>query len=301
MNFYAKLTPKAAAKIAAAQAGGENLHLTDIAVGDGNGHPVAPPTGTETALMREVYRGQVSALYVNPNDSSVVMVEMTIPSMDGGWAVREVGLYDVDGDLCAYGNFPETYKPVAAEGSTREMVIVFAVRVASSSVIDLIIDTSVVLASRAWVLSSINRAHIIPGGLTNQILAKNSNADGDTEWIDISEGIQVLVDIVEETQTLAEAQSVVTFATVSTNGLAVFVDGQRLILGKDYTVTSATQITLITSYDGGSTIHCYQNDPLEAPQYLRPGLNFSDVSNSRVARKNLGVLSKTNSFFMGQN
>lgn len=126
MSFFMKLTAAGAAKVAAAQSGGPAVSLTHIALGDGNGNPVAEPTGSETALVREVYRDQISALYTNPNDNTLFMVEGLVPSNVGGFSVREVGIFDAENQLFAYGNFPETYKPVAAEGSTRDMVIVAA-------------------------------------------------------------------------------------------------------------------------------------------------------------------------------
>jgi phage-related tail fiber protein len=227
---------------------------------------------------------------------------MTVPGATGGWVVREIGIKDVDGELIAYGNFPATYKPIASEGSTREMVIRASVRVASASVVNLVVDTSVVLASRAWVENTITAAALIPGGLTGQLLAKASNADGDFEWIDITEGITVLVDVVQEVETLVAAQTVVNFGTVTTEGLAVYIEGVRLLKDTDYTVTSGSQITLATAYPAGTVLHAYQNDPLEAPEYLRPGLNLSDLTNAAAARANLGVASAGDLelFFMAQ-
>lgn len=301
MNFYMKLTAAGAAKVAAAQSGGPSVNLTHMAVGDGAGNPVSQPTGTETALVREVYRDQIAALYVNPNDSTMFMAEMTITSAVGGWAVREVGLVDSDGQLFAYGNFPETYKPLAAEGSTRDMVIVAAVKVANSNVVNLVVDTNIVLASRQWVTSTVTGAYLIPGGLTNQLLAKASNADGDFKWVDITEGVEVLVNIIQEVQSLAANQTVVNFSTVNTSGLAVYIEGVRLIQNTDFTATGLAQITLTSSYPAGTVLHAYQNDPLEGPEYLRPGLNLSDVPDKPLARRNLGVTSTSIVYFMGQN
>ncbi len=296
-----KLTAYGAAAVAAAQAGGAKVNLTHVAVGDGNGQAVAEPTGAETALVREVYRNQIAALYINATDNTIFMVEMTIPSTAGGWSVREIGVYDVNGQLFAYGNFPETYKPLAAEGSTREMVIVGAVKVANASTVQLVVDTNVVLASRQWVLSVINAAYLLPGGFTGQFLAKKSNADGDVEWVNPLSGVQVLVNVISEVQTLAENQTIVNFSTVTTYGLAVYIEGVRLIAGTHYNVNTGSRITLARSYPAGTKIHVYQNDPLAEPDYLRPALNLSDVSNKEQARTNLDVPSKAYVFFMGQN
>lgn len=301
MSFFMKLTAYGAAKVAAAQAGGPQVNLTHVAVGDGNGLPVTEPTGAETALVREVYRNQIAALYINATDNTIFMVEMTIPSTAGGWSVREIGIFDVNGQLFAYGNFPETYKPVASEGSTREMVIVGAVKVANANTVQLVVDTNVVLASRQWVLSVINAAYLLPGGYTNQFLAKNSNADGDVKWVDLTAGVEVLVHVISEVQTLATSQTVVNFNTVTTVGLAVYIEGVRLIEGTGYTINTATRITLARSYPAGTKIHCYQNDPLGAPDFLRPSLNLSDVLSKETARTNLDVPSKAFVYFMGQN
>lgn len=300
MLYYMKITTVGAAKIAAAQTGGPQVSLTHMAVGDGNGNPVGVPTGNETALVRETYRDQIASLYVNPNDPTIFMAEMTIPSYEGGFAVREVGLYDADGDLLAYGNFPDTYKPIAAEGATRDMVIVAAVKVANSEVVQLVVDTAIVLASRQWVINTITGAYLIPGGLTNQLLAKASNADGHFKWVDITEGVEVLINIIQETQTLADSQTVVDFSIVNTSGLAVYIEGVRLIQGIDYDITGLAQITLSQSYPAGSTLHAYQNDPLEAPEYLRPGLNLSDVPDKTEALRNLGTIPTSRIYFMGQ-
>jgi phage-related tail fiber protein len=300
MNYFMKLTQYGAAKVASAQADGPPVELTHMAVGDGNGQPVTAPTGIESQLVREVHRRPIAAMYKNPNDATIFMVEMTIPSEVGGWPVREVGIFDTDGGLFAYGNFPETYKPTGSEGATRDMVVVAAVKVADSATVTLIIDTSVVLASRAWVISTITAAFLIPGGLTNQILAKASNSPGDFKWIDITEGVQVLVGIVQETQILATDQTVVNFSTVTTSGLAVYVDGKRLVQGDEYSITDLAQVTLAISYPAGTVLHAYQNDPLEAPEYLRPGLNLSDIPDKRAARNNIGAPGRTTLYFMGQ-
>lgn len=295
-----KLTATGAAKVATAQAGGAVVQLTHLAVGDGNGNPVGLPTGVETALAREVYRDQIADLRTSAVDDKVVIAEMSIPSEEGGWVVREVGIFDVDGDLFAYGNFPDSWKPIAISGSSREMVIRASMRVASTEEITLVIDDTVVIASRAWVISQFTRENIFTGGLTNQVIAKASNADGDWVWIDLATGLQVLVDSIQEVQTLAALQTAVSFSTVTTQGIAVYIEGLRLIDGVDFTIDDETDITLATDYPADTVLHAYQNDPLGSPSYLKPGLNLSDLAGKKQARRNLGVLGKAQSFFMGQ-
>lgn len=151
MNYYMKLTNTGLVKDAAAKAGGDPVALAEMAIGDGGGNPVGLPIGDEIALVNEVYRNALSSLFINPNDATVMMAEVSVPAENGGWSVREVGIYDADGDLFAYGNFPETYKPTAVEGSTREMIVIVAIRMQSSDSVELVIDTSVVGATRTYV------------------------------------------------------------------------------------------------------------------------------------------------------
>lgn len=157
MPFMMKLTALGAAKVAAAQAGGAAVTLTEFAVGDGNGAPVPVPTGVETDLANEVWRGDISSLAVKAGAPTVVVAEALIPSDEGGWAVRELGIFDDDGDLFAYGNLPETWKPVAGDGATREMLINAELRVGSAANVTLVIDPALVTATRAWCLSTFLR------------------------------------------------------------------------------------------------------------------------------------------------
>lgn len=305
--FFIKLTPTGAAKIAAWQAGGPEVSLTHIAVGDGNGNPIEwPPTGDlPTMLVREVHREQIAAIYVTDEDPTIFVAEMTIPSEEGGWTIREIGVFDVDGEMFAYGNFPESYKPIGEEGSTREMVIKAGMKVASTEAIQLVIDANVVLASREWVLSYVTGAYLIPGGLTDQYLAKASNTDGDFEWRDLADGINVVVNVIQEVQTLADSQTVVNLVDVNTSGgLGVYVEGVRLIygIGEDYTHTGddGVQITLASSYPAGTKIHMYMNDPTGTADFLRPENNLSDVNDPDESLTNIGGWSKAKHYFMSQ-
>lgn len=153
MTYAMKLTIAGAAKIAAAQAGGTAVTLIDFAVGDGGGNAVAAPIGTEVDLVNEVWRGDIDSLAVKPGSPTIVIAEANIPSVVGGWAIREIAIFDDDGDLFAYGNFPTTYKALAAEGSSREMIFRAELAVGAAANIQLVIDPSLVLASRAWCLS----------------------------------------------------------------------------------------------------------------------------------------------------
>lgn len=269
-QFFMKLTQTGLAKLTAAQAAGTSVALSEMAIGDGNGNAVPQPTGNELALVREVFRDSLNGLYVNPNDAQMLMAELIVPAAEGGFAIREVGVLDVDGDLIAYGNFPDTYKPTPAEGSTRDMLIVAAIKVSSAANVELVIDPTIVGATRQWVISTITAAFLLPGGTTGQILAKASNADGDVEWRDVTDTFNIAVDVIRELQTAAGGQTTFTLATVTTDGVAVYVEGVRVF---DFTVVDQITLQLAQAYPAGTEIAFVQNEPNE-PLKLRRFVRF---------------------------
>ena len=74
-----------------------------------------------------------------------------IPEDEGGWWIREIGLFDKDGDMIAVANCAETYKPQLQEGSGRVQVVRMILIVSSTAAVTLKIDPSVVLATRQYV------------------------------------------------------------------------------------------------------------------------------------------------------
>ena len=149
-KFFTMLTKVGEAKLANATALGQTVQFEKLAVGDGDG--VLPtPDQNQTALINEVRREPLNAIEIDPNNPNWIICEQIIPEDVGGWTIREVGIYDVDGDLIAVGNFPETYKPILEEGSGRTQTVRIVLQVSSSSTVELKIDPSIVLATRKYV------------------------------------------------------------------------------------------------------------------------------------------------------
>lgn len=263
-TYSAILTTAGLALYTAAVASGVPVQLTAMAVGDGNGNPVTP-NPAQTALVREVYRANLSSLAVDANDSTLMFAEFYIPTNQGGWAIREVGLYTASGVLFAVANFPDTFKPLAADGSSLDLTIKFGLKLANTSAVTLVVDASIVGATRQWVLSTITPAYLFPGGTTHQVLRKKTNADGDTEWADPTASLNIVVDAVKEIQIAAAGQTTFTLATMTTTGVAVYVEGVREY---DYTILSATQVQLTNAVTGGARVLFVQNEPNE-PLNLR--------------------------------
>ncbi|EEH3380871.1 phage tail protein [Salmonella enterica] len=149
-KFYTLLTEIGAAKLASAAALGVPLKITKMAVGDGGG--VLPtPSAQQTALVAEKRRADLNMLYIDPQNSSQIIAEQVIPETEGGWWIREVGLFDETGALIAVGNCPESYKPQLAEGSGRTQTVRMVLITSSTDNITLKIDPAVVLATRKYV------------------------------------------------------------------------------------------------------------------------------------------------------
>lgn len=149
-KFYTLLTDIGAAKLASAAALGVPLKITHMAVGDGGGR-LPTPDAKQTALVNEKRRAALNMLYIDPQNSSQIIAEQVIPENEGGWWIREVGLFDESGALIAVGNCPESYKPQLAEGSGRTQTVRMVLITSSTDNITLKIDPAVVLATRKYV------------------------------------------------------------------------------------------------------------------------------------------------------
>jgi hypothetical protein len=285
MSYLATITTLGLAKIADAIANNTPLNLTTMKIGDGNGNPTTP-SESNTDLVRSVYSGTTNYINVDPSDSTRVICELIVPAAQGGFTIREIGVFDDEDDLIAIAQFPAVYKPLPSEGATLDLVARLFLVVSNTDAITLQIDTAVVVATRQWVNDQLDL--LIPGGTTDQILTKASNADGDYEWRD-PDDVNVVVDVIQEVQTLSASQTIVDLATATTVNAAVYIQGVRL-LPTQWTATNATRITLATGATAGNKIHVVQNDPNGEAAFLSAPQNLADVPNKATARANLELL-----------
>lgn len=151
-DFYTLLTNAGIAYENACKAAGQPIKLTHISVGDGNGE-IYNPAATQTALKREVWRGSLNALFQDEKNPSWLLAEVTIPPEEGGFYVREAGIWTDTGILYAVVKYPESFKPVlASSGSGKEFYIRSIFETSNASSVTLLIDDTVVKATRAWVM-----------------------------------------------------------------------------------------------------------------------------------------------------
>jgi len=178
-KYYAVLTNIGAAKLANATALGSQVEITQMAVGDGNG-ALPTPNPAQTALVHELRRAPLNTLSIDPNNANQIIAEQVIPEDVGGWWIREIGLFDKDGDMIAIANCAETYKPQLQEGSGRVQIVRMILIVSNTAAVTLKIDPSVVLATRQYVDDQIIQ---VKAYVDQQLAAHVAAADPHTQYL----------------------------------------------------------------------------------------------------------------------
>ncbi|KOA72283.1 phage tail protein [Pantoea sp. CFSAN033090] len=189
-KYFALLTNQGAAKLANAAALGTKVNIASMGVGDGGG-TLPTPDAAQTKLIGEKRRAQLNSLTVDAANSSQIIAEQIIPENEGGFWIREIGLYDADGVLIAVANCPETYKPQLAEGSGRTQTVRMILIVNSTTAVTLKIDPSVVLATRKYV----DDAVIEVKAYADSVMKKHTDADNPhSQYLQIANALAEIKD-----------------------------------------------------------------------------------------------------------
>ncbi|CAI1018836.1 phage tail protein [Serratia quinivorans] len=153
-KYKAIITTAGAAKIAAASAGGTQLKITRMAVGDGNG-TLPTPNPAQAKLINEKYRATLNGLTIDKTLKNHIVAELIVPANVGGFWMREMGVYDDFGTLIAVSNMAESYKPKLEEGSGRTQTLRMILIVSSTGAINVIAGGDTVLATKDFVADAI--------------------------------------------------------------------------------------------------------------------------------------------------
>ena len=156
-QFFAILTAVGEAKQANATALGQPWTFSQMGVGDANNtDPI--PDRAQTRLINEWRRAAVNQVRTDPANPNIIITEQVIPADVGGKWIREIALYDADGDMVAVANCAPSFKPLLAQGTGKTQVIRMNFIVANVASIVLKIDPAVVLATRDYVDTQIVEA-----------------------------------------------------------------------------------------------------------------------------------------------
>lgn len=125
----------------------KKVNITEFAVGDGGGQ-FYKPTAEQETLKNELWRGSVTACYINEASENLLVVETIIPADIGGFTVREMGLFDADGVLIAVCNTPDAQKVKVSDGVVHELALSMELALTSTDSVELVIDPNVVVATK---------------------------------------------------------------------------------------------------------------------------------------------------------
>ncbi|WP_256660215.1 phage tail protein [Pseudomonas sp. RIT623] len=159
-------------------------NITHMLIGDAGGEPSQTPDPTpkptQTALLRQVYRAQLNALYQSPADPGVLVAELVLPPETGGWWIRELALEDANGNFIAVAKPAPSYKPLLAQGSGRTQTIRMHVVFGNLANVTLKVDPSIVLATRDYVDKAREAAELYA---RNQIKAHVEEPDPHPQYL----------------------------------------------------------------------------------------------------------------------
>ncbi|HBD5485226.1 TPA: phage tail protein [Escherichia coli] len=324
VKYYAILTNQGAARLANATMLGSKLNLTQMAVGDANG--VLPtPDPAQTKLINQKRIAPLNLLSVDPNNQSQIIAEQIIPENEGGFWIREIGLYDDEGVLIAVANCPETYKPQLQEGSGRTQTIRMILVVTNTEAITLKIDPSVVLATRKYVDDKISEheqsrrhpdASLTAKGFTQLSSATNSTsetlaatpkavkiaydlANGKYTAQDATTARKGLVQLSSATnsdsETLAATPKAVKTAYDLANGKYTAQDATTARKG----LVQLSSATNSTSETLAATPKAVKSAYDNAEKRLQKDQNGADIPDKRLFLRNIGATNSTTMSFIG--
>lgn len=177
-QYYSLITNQGLIKEANARALGLGLNLTHLAVGDGNGS-IYELVASQTALVHEVYRTNLTHIAIDGNNPNQLILEAVINEAIGPFYIREVGIFDSNGDLFALGKYPETHKSTSISGSGKRLYIRMILGFSNAPEVNLIqsedlnndpnFNANVLIALEERLLKSQNLADI-----ADPVLARNN-------------------------------------------------------------------------------------------------------------------------------
>ncbi|CBZ04112.1 tail fiber protein [Clostridium botulinum H04402 065] len=117
-------------------------------VGDGGGSYYNPREDQED-LINTVWEGNITHVAIDEKNPNWINVEMMIPANVGGFMIREYGVFDEDNNMLAIAKCAESYKPLAEDGSTKELIMKMVLTVSNTENITLKIDPTIIFAKKS--------------------------------------------------------------------------------------------------------------------------------------------------------
>ena len=146
-SFYTILTDIGKAKIANSAGFGTNVNVTTYKIGDGGGQ-YYEPTEQQKDLVNPVYEGKINDIRIDEENSNWICFELALPANIGGFFIREYAVFDDSGDMIAVAKCPESYKPLLADGGSKEMILELILAVSNVESVKLEIDKTLIFVTK---------------------------------------------------------------------------------------------------------------------------------------------------------
>lgn len=261
---------------------GASLTFTRVALGDG----LSSAPDAMTDLANERLSLSIQDFEVVGDGTSRMRVIMTNEALVNGFFVRELGVFARDPDtneekLYSYTNAGEQpdFLPAGGGATLVENVFDLYTVVGNAQNVTAVINDYITIATKQDI-DAIRPMLVPEGGTVNQLMRKASNEEGDTEWFTPEEGIGVQVESREERRVAVEGQRTFALTTTTTQGLAVYVNGERVSRHR-WQALGATQMRFVMELAAGDEVLFVQNEEvgeievgrvsLDGPALVYPG------------------------------
>lgn len=129
------------------------LDLEKVKFGDSLGSEYSP-TGSEKDLKNVVFECEPNYIIEDGVNETWNVIESVIPHDKGPWWVREMGVFDSEGDLIFICAIAPRYKPVS-DSTSVDMSFETTIDILNSGAINFIIDPHTALATKNNVVTEI--------------------------------------------------------------------------------------------------------------------------------------------------
>ncbi|GEM_PF-5251404 len=242
---------------------GQVLLFTRVGLGDG----AAPADLTTlTGLVNQRQPLSIQRQEVPGDGTAVLRVILTNQGLAAGFFMRELGVFAQDPDtgeelLYSYSNCGEfaDFLPAAGGATLVEQIFDLITIIGDAENVTAVIDDYITIALKSEVDALVPR--LMPaGGTVGQMVRKASNAEGAVEYFSPElDGFDVRLTSVEEPRVAVANQRVFTLQQTVTNGLAVYINGERLSR-EAWAALSATQLQLDDPLVAGTRVLFVNNE-----------------------------------------
>ena len=175
-QYGTKLTVLGEAAIAGNVLEGTKLDVVEIAAGDGGGGWYEP-SAEQTALVGEVWRGEIAAYTLNPLNPKMVDIKGVIPSSDGGFTIREMGVYDRSVTLIGVCNTQDMEKARPDSGAGGKLDVIMHLIVTDANALNIVVKPSLDTVSLEDVTGLLGGKQDKLEGWPGQVPVFNENGD----------------------------------------------------------------------------------------------------------------------------